>query len=132
MANRSARAAIALDLPVVEAHVDPAGVSDAPDLLEWLSRQADPRFRAAAVRGVFANSLSRISPARSAPPRFEGGEAAPGLLQGESLRARLERETRLSPQVAVALFLPIVGAIRAAPENGIIHRDIKPENVMLD
>jgi serine/threonine-protein kinase len=53
------------------------------------------------------------------------------LLEGESLRALLDREVRVTPERALALLLPIVGAMHAAHQRGIIHRDIKPDNIML-
>ena len=69
---------------------------------------------------------------------FDLGEGSSGepyivmeLLQGESLRDKLSRDGKLPAVDAVAMMLPIVGAIHAAHEHGIIHRDLKPENVVL-
>lgn len=53
------------------------------------------------------------------------------LLVGESLEERLERDVRLEPVEALKLMLPVVGAVAAAHEMGVIHRDIKPSNVFL-
>jgi len=53
------------------------------------------------------------------------------LLQGESLRAILRRESRLSPRFAVQLLLPVLDGLRAAHEQGIVHRDIKPDNIFI-
>ena len=53
------------------------------------------------------------------------------LLQGECLEERLEREQRLAPVDALKLMLPIVGAVAAAHEMGVVHRDIKPSNIFL-
>jgi len=53
------------------------------------------------------------------------------LLEGESLRTLLDREVRVTPERALTLVLPIVGAMHAAHDRGIIHRDIKPDNIML-
>jgi eukaryotic-like serine/threonine-protein kinase len=52
------------------------------------------------------------------------------LLEGESLRARLNR-VRLEPEQAVELALAILEGLNAAHEQGVIHRDLKPENVFL-
>ncbi len=53
------------------------------------------------------------------------------LLDGESLRERLDRSGPLGPEEALSLLLPIAGAMQAAHEQGIVHRDLKPDNVML-
>lgn len=53
------------------------------------------------------------------------------LLEGEDLAALLERERRLTPTHAVQILLPIVHALAAAHDKGIIHRDVKPENIFL-
>ena len=53
------------------------------------------------------------------------------LLEGESLRAMLDRRIRLTPEQALAVLLPIASAMHLAHQQGIIHRDIKPDNIML-
>ncbi|HHH29248.1 MAG TPA: serine/threonine protein kinase, partial [Polyangiaceae bacterium] len=53
------------------------------------------------------------------------------LLSGESLEERLERDHRLEAVDALKLLLPVVGAVAAAHEMGVIHRDIKPSNIFL-
>jgi serine/threonine-protein kinase len=52
------------------------------------------------------------------------------LIEGESLRERLNRE-RLPLSDALEIAIQIASALSAAHEKGIIHRDIKPENVMI-
>ncbi len=52
-------------------------------------------------------------------------------VEGETLRARLQREGVLSARAAIDLALQIAAALTAAHAAGIIHRDIKPENVMI-
>ena len=52
------------------------------------------------------------------------------LLEGESLRTRMER-TNLSTRKAVEIARQIVGGLVAAHDRGIVHRDLKPENVFL-
>ena len=68
----------------------------------------------------------------------DSGETAPGQLwftmpyvEGESLRARLERERQLSLEDAVRITRELAGALDYAHAHGVIHRDIKPENVLL-
>src|SRR5512139_572219 len=53
------------------------------------------------------------------------------FVQGESLRARLERERQLPVADAIAITATVAGALDYAHRNGVIHRDIKPENILL-
>src|SRR3984893_18187000 len=52
------------------------------------------------------------------------------LLEGETLRARLERGA-LPASTAVDYTLQLVSGLAAAHERGIVHRDLKPENIFL-
>ncbi len=53
------------------------------------------------------------------------------LVEGETLRARLEREQQLPIDVAVRIATETAGALDYAHRHGVIHRDIKPENILL-
>jgi len=53
------------------------------------------------------------------------------LLTGEDLRARLEREGRLSVPTALRITSQVLRALVRAHEAGIVHRDLKPDNVFL-
>jgi len=53
------------------------------------------------------------------------------LLLGETLRARLAREERITPTLTAGTLLPIAEALSAAHGAGIVHRDLKPENIFL-
>jgi serine/threonine-protein kinase len=71
-------------------------------------------------------------------PLFDSGEAD-GLLfyvmpyvKGESLRARLTRESQLPIEDAVRITREIADALAYAHEEGIVHRDVKPANIMLE
>src|SRR5215470_16480760 len=50
-------------------------------------------------------------------------------LDGESLGARLRRDGRLEPALAIDLARQIAGTLAAAHAEGIVHRDLKPDNV---
>ena len=52
------------------------------------------------------------------------------FIEGESLRARLQREGRLPVGEALVLLGDVASALAHAHEAGIIHRDLKPENVL--
>ncbi len=70
-------------------------------------------------------------------PLFDSGEADSFLyyvmpyIQGETLRAKLDRETQLAVEEAVEITRAIADALDYAHRHGIIHRDIKPENILL-
>ncbi len=52
------------------------------------------------------------------------------LLEGESLRARLEGGP-LAPRKAIEVAVQVASGLSAAHEKGIVHRDLKPENVFV-
>ncbi len=53
------------------------------------------------------------------------------LLDGESLRERLERRGRLSPGETARILSQVARAVDKAHEAGIVHRDLKPDNIFL-
>ena len=70
-------------------------------------------------------------------PLFDSGEAG-GLLfyvmpfvEGESLRAKLDREKQLPVDEAIRISVAIASALDYAHKHGVIHRDLKPENILM-
>ena len=53
------------------------------------------------------------------------------FIDGESLRARLDRERSIPIDRAIAIVCKLADALHYAHAAGIVHRDIKPENVLL-
>ena len=53
------------------------------------------------------------------------------FVDGESLRARLDREKQLPLDETLRLTSEVADALAHAHAHGILHRDIKPENILL-
>jgi len=70
-------------------------------------------------------------------PLHDSGEAAGflfyvmPLVEGETLRQRLEREGQLPVEDALRIAREVADALHYAHARDIVHRDIKPENILL-
>src|SRR5262245_12136780 len=74
-------------------------------------------------------------------PVFDSGASGDGgakllwytmpLIEGESLRRRLQRVGRLPVDEALTIAAQVADALAYAHGRGVVHRDIKPENILL-
>ena len=70
-------------------------------------------------------------------PLFDSGEAD-GLLfyvmpyvEGETLRAKLDKEHQLPVEEALRITLAVASALEYAHKQNVVHRDLKPENILM-
>ena len=70
-------------------------------------------------------------------PVYGAGEASGELyiamryVDGEDLRALLDREGPIAPERAVRICSQIADALEEAHEHGLVHRDVKPGNILV-
>lgn len=103
-------------------------------LLQHSDSPNDDFVRRAQVEARSAAKLSHPAVCRALDFGFSSSGApfiVSELLGGESLEEAIAREGRLEATQAVRMLLPILDALRAAHETGIVHRDVKPANIFL-
>ena len=54
------------------------------------------------------------------------------LVEGESLRERIDREKQLPIDDALRIAREVADALSYAHAHGVVHRDIKPENILIE
>src|SRR5450830_2141989 len=105
----------------VAVKVLPADLANDPEALSRLEREA---------RAVAQLSHPNILAIFDFGRQGETAYAVTELLEGETLRARLEQGA-LPVRKAVDLASQMAEGLAAAHEKGIVHRDLKPENVFV-
>ena len=103
-----------------------AGLADDEEFVSRFEREARAAARLAHpnVVAVFDQGED-LGP--DGPTLFLVMEYVPGL----TLRDLVRKEAPLAPARALSVLEPVLGALAAAHDAGMIHRDIKPENVLL-
>lgn len=54
------------------------------------------------------------------------------LLEGDTLRERIERDGTLSAGATIDMCLAVLDVLAQAHQRGIVHRDLKPDNLFFD
>ncbi|HSP59785.1 MAG TPA: protein kinase, partial [Ornithinimicrobium sp.] len=83
-----------------------------------------------------ARTAARLSHPHVVPVYDQGEDdgvvfLAMELVEGSTLRDVIKDRSPLSTRAALRLLEPVVEALAAAHEVGLVHRDVKPENVLL-
>jgi serine/threonine-protein kinase len=83
---------------------------------------------------LVASSLHhpRIVPALTAASAGDVLYYTMPFIDGDTLRARLRAERRLSVDYAVAVARDVAEALVHAHSRNIVHRDIKPDNILIE
>jgi serine/threonine-protein kinase len=95
---------------------------------------ADPQMLARFRQEVkIARRVTHINVARTFELGSQGSMVfcTMELVDGESLRGRLDRQHRLPHAEAIAIARELCQGLAAAHAVGVIHRDIKPDNVLI-
>ncbi|QWZ10536.1 Stk1 family PASTA domain-containing Ser/Thr kinase [Nocardioides panacis] len=94
----------------------------------------DDEFAARFVRE--AHSAARLSHPHVVAVFDQGDDngtlfLAMEYIPGHTLRDLIRKEAPMAPAKALAVLDPVLSALAAAHQAGMIHRDVKPENVLL-
>jgi protein kinase-like protein len=100
----------------------PAETDDTPDSLARFEREA---------RAVAALNHPNILAIHDIGNASGVVYAVMELLEGETLRDRLQQQRRITPLKAIEYAIQIARGLAAAHERGIVHRDLKPENLFI-
>jgi serine/threonine-protein kinase len=105
-----------------------------PELAQALGPERFQREIRFAARLQHPHILTVLDSGEVHPERSEGPARlwfTMPFVEGESLRARLNRERQLPMEDALRIAREAADALDYAHQQGIIHRDIKPENILI-
>ncbi len=95
---------------------------------------ADPEVRRRFFREArVASSLDHPGVVKVHDAREEHGRLylMMELIEGRSLRARLDTEGTLAEDAVRSIAIQVLDVLAAAHDRGIIHRDVKPDNLLM-
>jgi serine/threonine protein kinase/beta-lactam-binding protein with PASTA domain len=98
------------------------GLADDDEFVRRFQREAR-----SAARLAHQNVVSVFDTGEDHGTLFLVMEYVPGL----TLRDLIRKEAPMAPAKALAVIEPVLSALAAAHDAGILHRDVKPENVLL-
>ncbi len=98
------------------------GLADDDEFVRRFQREAR-----SAARLAHQNVVSVFDTGEDQGTLFLVMEYVPGL----TLRDLIRKEAPMAPAKALAVIEPVLSALAAAHDAGILHRDVKPENVLL-
>ncbi len=107
---------------VVAVKVMHPGLAEDKDFVERFIREAR-----SAARLSHPNVVSVFDQSADSGSVFLAME----YVEGRTLRDWLREKRRLTPRETFAVMEPVLAALAAAHQAGLIHRDIKPENVLI-
>ncbi|UCE61328.1 MAG: protein kinase [Phycisphaerales bacterium] len=95
------------------------------------SKGALPRLLAEA-RAVAALNHHNIVQVYDIDQDDDGHFITMEYVEGEDLRAKIQRDGKIDPERAVEITRQLAGALGYAHAQNIIHRDIKPSNILIN
>ena len=98
------------------------GLADDDEFVRRFQREAR-----SAARLAHQNVVAVFDTGEDQGTLFLVMEYVPGL----TLRDLIRKEAPMAPAKALAVIEPVLSALAAAHDAGILHRDVKPENVLL-
>ena len=114
-----------LDRPVAIKVMDPRFAGDRSFLERFIREaRATARLRHPSVVAVHDQGVDRSQPEDQVFLVME-------LVDGGTLRDLLRAHRALPVPLAMAVLEPVLSALAAAHNEGLVHRDIKPENVLI-
>ncbi|MCR4791198.1 MAG: leucine-rich repeat protein [Lachnospiraceae bacterium] len=78
------------------------------------------------------NQISGVAQVRDIFYQNDTAYIVMNYVEGETLKAKLDRDGILSEEECLKLLIPVMNSLSEAHKAGMIHRDISPDNIMID